>query len=99
MNIQQMIQAAQKAQRQYDKKHLEIEAKEYEFTANGAVKVVLKGTMEMVSIEFLDEDLLKDDPEMAIDMIRIAYNGCRDQIAADEDALQAEFQRQTGGMF
>ena len=99
MNMQQMVQAMQKMQRQYEKEHKVLEETEFEYTANGAVKIILKGNLEMVSLEFIDQELLKDDPEMVSDMIKLAYNGARDQINDAEDALAAKFQQNNkGGM-
>jgi len=98
MNMQQMVQAMQKAQRQYEKDHKVLEEKEFEFVANGAVKVVMKGDLEMVSVEFLDKEILTDDPEMVADMIKIAYNGCKDQINAEEEKLAQKMQASAGAM-
>ncbi len=99
MNMQQMVQAMQKMQRQYEKEHKILEETEFEYTANGAVKIVLKGNLEMVSLEFLDPELLKDDAEMVADMIKLAYEGARDQINDAEDALAQKFQQNSkGGM-
>ncbi len=99
MNMQQMVQAMQKMQRQYEKEHKILEETEFEYTANGAVKIVLKGNLEMVSLEFLDPELLKDDSEMVADMIKLAYEGARDQINDAEDALAKKFQQNSkGGM-
>jgi DNA-binding protein YbaB len=97
--MQQMVQAMQKMQRQYEKEHKILEETEFEYTANGAVKIVLKGNLEMVSLEFLDPELLKDDSEMVADMIKLAYEGARDQINDAEDALAKKFQQNSkGGM-
>ena len=99
MNMQQMVQAMQKMQRQYEKEHKILEETEFEYTANGAVKIILKGNLEMVSLEFLDPELLKDDSEMVADMIKLAYEGARDQINDAEDALAKKFQQNSkGGM-
>ena len=99
MNMQQMVQAMQKMQKQYEKEHKILEETEFEYTANGAVKIVLKGNLEMVSLEFLDPELLKDDSEMVADMIKLAYEGARDQINDAEDALAKKFQQNSkGGM-
>ena len=46
MNMQQLIQESQRIQRNYQKELAIIEDGEYEFTANGAIKAVLKGTFE-----------------------------------------------------
>jgi len=97
--MQQMVQAMQKMQRQYEKEHKILEETEFEYTANGAVKIILKGNLEMVSLEFLDPELLKDDSEMVADMIKLAYEGARDQINDAEDALAKKFQQNSkGGM-
>ena len=96
MNMQQMVQQMQKLQREYEKKHALLEAKEFEYTANDAVKVILKGNLDMVAIEFKDPELLKDDPEMVSDMIKLAYNGCKELIKKEEDALTNEMQKGAG---
>ena len=98
MNIQQMIQAMNKMQRQYQKDLDALADREFEYTANGAVKVTLKGSMEMVSIEFLDNDVL-EDKDMLSDMIKGAYQGAKALINAEEDKIQAKYQSMAkGGM-
>ena len=87
MNMQQMIQAMNKMQRQYQKDLDALGAKEFSYTANGAVKVTLKGSMEMVSVEFLDKDVI-EDPEMLADMIKMAYDGAKAIINEEEDINQ-----------
>ena len=98
MNMQQMVQAMQKLQRQYEKEHKLLEEKEFTNTANGAISVTLKGNLEMVNIEILDDELLKEKEDL-IEMIKIAYNGCKDQISEAEDKLANKFQQanRTGG--
>ena len=92
MNMQQMVQAMQKLQRQYEKEHKLLEEKEFSYTANGAIKITLKGNLEMTDVEILDEDLLKEKDDL-IEMIKIAYNGCKDQISEAEDELANKFQQ------
>ena len=71
-SYQQMIQQMQKTQREFERKQKLLDEKEFEYTANGAVKITLKGNMDFVSIEFLDKDLLNaDDEDMLKDMIKI----------------------------
>ena len=52
----------------------------------------------MVNIEILDDELLKEKEDL-IEMIKIAYNGCKDQISEAEDELANKFQQanRTGG--
>ena len=92
MNMQQMVQAMQKLQRQYEKEHKLLEEKEFTNTANGAVTVTMKGNLDMVSIEILDDDLLKEKEDL-VEMIKLAYNGCKDQINDAEEALADKFQQ------
>lgn len=102
MNMQQMIQAMNKVQRQYEKERAVLEEKEYSYTANGVVKLTLKGNMELVSLEILDDDIVnKDDKDMLIDMITLAYNNIREQILKEDDELTTKYQNQAniGRMF
>ncbi len=92
MNMQQMVQAMQKLQRQYEKEHKLLEEKEFTNTANGAVTVTMKGNLDMVSIEILDDDLLKEKEDL-VEMIKLAYNGCKEQINDAEEALADKFQQ------
>lgn len=91
MNMQQMIQAMNKMQRQYQKDLDILAEKEFEFTANGAVKIILTGSMDIVSIEFLDDDVL-EDKEMLQDMIKNAYAGAKQLVNDEENKLQEKYQ-------
>jgi len=99
MNMQQMIQAVQKMQREYSKEHAKLEETSFEYTANGLVKCVLKGNFTLEKLEILDpEALTSDNKEMLEEMIALAYNNCKDQIMAKEDELSAKYQKGPGGM-
>ena len=69
-----------------------LEEKEFSYTANGAIKVTLKGNLEMVDVEILDEELLKEKEDLIV-MIKLAYNGCKDQINDAEEELAGKFQQ------
>ena len=91
-SYQQMIQQMQKTQREFERKQKLLDEKEFEYTANGAVKITLKGNMDFVSIEFLDKDLLNaDDEDMLKDMIKLAYDGCKDLITQATEELASSF--------
>ena len=48
--------------------------------------------MDFVSIEFLDKDLLNaDDEDMLKDMIKLAYDGCKDLINQANEELASSF--------
>lgn len=91
--MQQMLMAMNKAQKQYEKEHKTIEDNTYEATANGVIKVTMKGDFTLVSVEFLDDELLsKENKEMISDMIKIAYKNCIDKINEDENILMEKYQ-------
>lgn len=75
MNINALMQQAQKMQQQMNKKQKELESKEYEFSSNGgAIKIKMLGTREIISLE-IDEDLIdKEEKDMLQDMLMIAIN-------------------------
>lgn len=99
MNMQQMIQAMNKVQRQYEKDKKVLDDKSFEYTANGVVTVTLKGDYSMVGISFADPDVLKEDPEMVSDLIKLAYDGAKALIDKANDELVEKYQKNaTGGL-
>ena len=98
-NMQAMIQNVQKLQRQYEKEHQAIEEKEYSYTS-GAIKMVMKGNLDLVSITFVDEEILeKDNAEMISEMIKLAFDHIKEEINADEEALTNKFNKGLPGGF
>lgn len=96
MNMQQMVQAVQKMQREYEKAHKILEETSFEYTANGLVKCTLKGNFTMEKIEILDKDALSDQ-DLIESTIILAYNGCKDKIMDEEDKLANKFKGMNGG--
>ena len=96
MNINALMQQAQKMQQQMAKKQKEIESKEYEFSSNGgAIKIKMLGSKEVISLD-IDEDLLnKEEKEMLQDMLMVTINAAISKI--DED-ISAAMGSATGGM-
>ena len=88
MNINALMQQAQKMQQQMAKKQKELESKEYEFESNGgAIKIKMSGSKEMTSLE-IDEDLIdKDEKDMLQDMLMVAINEAIKKI--DEDMSES----------
>lgn len=97
MNMQQMIQAMNKVQRQYEKDKKVLDDKSFEYTANGVVTVTLKGDYSMVGISFADPDVLKEDPEMVSDLIKLAYDGAKALIDKANDELVEKYQKNAAG--
>lgn len=99
MNMQQMVQAMQKAQKEFNKEYAKIEAKEYVANPNGVVEVKILGDFTVNAVNVLDEDLLKPENKKELsDMICLAYNKAKDMINADVEALNARFQKSPGGL-
>lgn len=97
MNMQQMVQAMNKMQRQYEKERKVLDEKEFKYVANGAVEVVLKGDNTLSSITFVDPEILKEDPEMVQDMIKLAFDGAKDLLDKAEEELANKFQKNAMG--
>lgn len=87
MNINALMQQAQKMQQQMTKKQKELESKEYEFSSNGgAIKIKMLGSKEMKSLE-IDKDLIDpEEKEMLEDMLMVAINEAINKI--DEETAK-----------
>lgn len=95
-NMNSLLKQVQKAQKQMEQKQKELEVKTYENSAGGnAVKVVISGKKEVLSVT-LDESVVDpDDIEMLQDLIVLAVNGAIKQAEEDAASLMSEM---TGGM-
>ena len=74
MNIQGLMQQAQKMQKRMAALEAEFKNETFNTEAGGgAVKVTMTGDMKITNIEF-SKDLLSDDPEMLTDLFIAAVN-------------------------
>lgn len=73
-NIQQLARQAQKLQDDMEAASKELETKEYEATAGGAVKVTVTGKMELTKVEISPEVVDPEDVEMLSDLVMAAAN-------------------------
>lgn len=96
MNINALMQQAQKMQQQMQKKQKELESKEFEFSSNGgAIKIKMLGSKEVTSLE-IDEELIdKDEKEMLQDMLMVAIN---EAISKIDEEIEGVMGSVTGGM-
>ena len=96
MNLNAIMQQAQKMQQQMQKKQIELESKEFEFSSNGgAIKIKMLGNKQMISLN-IDEDLIdKGEKDMLQDMLVIAINEAINKI--DEESAKI-MESATGGM-
>ena len=72
MNMQALMQQAQRMQKDLQKKQSELEEMEFEGTSEW-VSVVLSGKKELKKINIKKTSLDEDDVEMLEDMIQIAF--------------------------
>ena len=74
-NMNAMIRQAQKLQEDMEALQAELDAKEYDVSAGGgAVKVKIKGTLEIMNIEISPEIVDPDDIETLTDLVTAAVN-------------------------
>lgn len=93
MNMQAMMQQAQKLQRDMLKAKDEIEGKTFT-SKQSLVEVVMKGNKEVLSVKIEAENLDKEDIEMLEDMIVLAVNENIKQIDKEMENKLGKF----GGM-
>ncbi|MDR1736295.1 MAG: YbaB/EbfC family nucleoid-associated protein [Oscillospiraceae bacterium] len=95
MNMNMMKQM-QKLQQDMLRTQEELEARTYETASGGgAVKAVVSGKRELVSIEIKPEAVDPDDVEMLQDLILAAVN---EGLRTAEETMSREMQRFTGGL-
>ncbi len=95
-DMQQLMAQAQQMQEQMMAAQESLSKKTYEGTAGGgAVKAVVKGSGEVISITFEPTALDPDDPEMAGDLAVAALNQAFGAMSAD---AEGSFGGATGDM-
>ena len=100
MNINALMQQAQKMQKQMEKKQKELESKEFEFSSNGgAIKIKMLGSKQLTSLE-IDEDLIDpSEKEMLQDMLMVAINEAISKIDEEAGAIMGSVAGGLPGMF
>ena len=95
LNIQQMLQQAQRMQEQFVSLQRELAETEVEGTAGGGmVSVTMNGRHEVRGVR-IDRKLFADDPEMAEDLVAAAINDAVNRISAASAQRMGEV---AGGM-
>ena len=100
MNMQALMQQAQKMQREMTKKQKEVESKEFEFTSNGgAIQIKMLGSKQITSLE-IDEDLIdKEEKDMLQDMLMVAINEAINAIEEEAGAIMGSMAGGLPGIF
>ena len=93
MNMQALMQQAQKMQREMEKAQKDLEAKEFEIiSAGGGIKVIITGKKLIKNIE-IDEDIIDpEEKEMLQDMIVVAINEAISKVISEEQKIVARQQ-------
>ena len=93
MNMQALMQQAQKMQREMEKAQKDLEAKEFEIiSAGGGIKVTMTGAKVVKNIE-IDEDIIDpEEKEMLQDMIVVAINEAISLVIKEEQKILAKQQ-------
>ena len=97
MNMQALMQQAQKMQKDIMKKKDEVNKKEFTGTSE-LVEVVFTGDKRMVSAK-LKQDIDNDDKEIIEDMIVIAVNDAMAKIDKETENALGAYGNQLGGLF
>ena len=100
MNINALMQQAQKMQKQMEKKQQEFESKEFEFSSNGgAIKIKMLGNKQLTFLE-IDEDLIDpSEKEMLQDMLMVAINEAVNKIDEEGSSIMGSVTNGLPGLF
>jgi hypothetical protein len=91
-NMNKMLKKAQKLQSQMMQAQNDLNEKEFEGTAGGGmVKVTLKGSHEVSSLNLNPEVVDPDDTEMLEDLIIAAFQNAEEQIKKESDSAFGQF--------
>ncbi len=93
MNMNALMQQAQKMQREMEKAQKELEAKTFEVvSAGGGIKVTISGAKKVLSIDIDSEIIDPEDKEMLQDMLVVAVNEAINKVLNEEQAILAKQQ-------
>ena len=99
MNMQALMRQAQNLQKEMMKSKEEIDKTEF-IGESSLVKVTMKGTREVISVEISqDSDLSSEDLEMLQDMILLAVNDANKKIDDFTEKKMGKFGNSMPGLF
>lgn len=97
MNMQSLMQQAQKMQKDLQKKQEELNNMNFEGKSEW-VTVILNGKKEMINITINSKDLDEDDIEMLEDMIKIAFKDAVEKVDKEYDNKLGMYGKQLNGL-
>ena len=97
MNMQALMQQAQKMQKEITKKREELDSKEF-IGKSELVEIKFTGDKKVVSVN-IKEEISSDDKEILEDMISIAINDAMKKIDDEANKIMGAYGSQFGGLF
>lgn len=98
MNMQRMLQEAQKMQAKLLKEQEELEKTTYEGKSS-LVDVIVNGKKDIVSVKFnLDNDFSLDDMSMLEDMVVVAINDAMKKADSDKENRLGKYSQGLSGL-
>ncbi len=98
MNMQRILQEAQRMQAQIQKDQRELEGTIYEGNSS-IVSVKMNGKYEITDIKInLTEDILLDDKEMLEDMMMVAVNDAVKKISKEKESKMGKYGQGLAGL-
>ena len=97
MNINTLMQQAQKMQKEMQKKQKELEEKLFEIeSAGGAIKISIYGDRTIEKIDIDKDAIDPEDKEMLEDMLKIALNEALELIENEHEKIQQKMASSMG---
>lgn len=97
MNMQAMLQQAQRMQKDIQAKQAEIEKSEFTGTSE-MVDITIYGSKKVKSVNIKVKSLDEDDVEVLEDMIKIAMNDAISKVEKETEAKLGSYGKQLGGL-
>ncbi len=95
--MQQMMQQAQRMQRELAKAHAAVDAEVFTVKKAGIVEVEVQGTREIISINIDEAAINPDDKDMIEETLMMALNEALAQVKAAHDAVDERITGQAKG--
>ena len=97
MNMQAMLQQAQRMQKDIQTKQEQINTSEYTGTSE-LVDITIYGSKKIKSVNIKVKSLDEEDTEVLEDMIKIAMNDAISKVEKDVESKLGSYSKQLGGL-
>ena len=97
MNMQAMLQQAQRMQKDIQAKQEQINSSEYTGTSE-MIDITIYGSKKIKSVNLKVKSLDEEDVEVLEDMIKIAMNDAISKVEKDTEAKLGAYSKQLGGL-